>query len=79
MGLGQVIRGWRAERGATARVVAQHLGKGRTTIFLWESGSGRPDPVDIRRLGEFLGATEEQIAHALDLRSRMPLEHGTAA
>lgn len=68
--LGALLRSRRL--GASIRTIemARRLGKGRTTIFLWETDRGRPDPVDIRRWCEACQAPESVIAQALDLRSR---------
>jgi transcriptional regulator with XRE-family HTH domain len=67
--LGPFLQERRKESGRRVLEVVAHMGVSKATVYLWESALSRPDPVDIRRLLQFYGCSEEQIAEALRLRS----------
>lgn len=70
MDLGSYLRDLR-ERSKTPKVadVSAATGIPKPTIYMWEGPRSRPDPVDIRKLCTFYGASEDQIAESLRLRS----------
>lgn len=78
MTLGELLRRLR-ERSPSGRTsvtaASRALEIPRTTIYMWEGPTSRPEPEDLRRYLEWLGAPEAWILVALDLRSRAP---GTA-
>lgn len=75
MGLGETLRSLR-ENSPRGRIrpstVTREYGLSRQTLYLWESPHSKPEPVDLRRYCEWLGATEEQILDVLRLRSLSP-------
>jgi len=77
MKIGAYLRELR-KRGPRGHIPMRHVVRDlkvpRQTVYLWESLQSRIDPQDIRRLCTYLGATEEQIAEALRLRSLLPEE-----
>jgi transcriptional regulator with XRE-family HTH domain len=67
--LGPFLRGLRQRARIRVAEVVTALEVPRPTLYLWEGPRSRPDPVALRRLCEFYGAAETEIAEALRLRS----------
>lgn len=72
MTIGAYLHARRKASGKKLGEIAAHMGIARSTIFWWEGPKSRAEPASIRKLLEFYGCNEIEIAEALRLRSLVP-------
>lgn len=75
--LGDLMAALRTRRGLTMAQVIEELGVPRSTAYVWESASSRPDPEHLQRLLDLYEASDADRLHAWELRAR-PLESSSA-
>ncbi len=53
--LGYFLRSYRAKNNISQRELAENMGVGKNTVYLWESGATRPSIASLVKLSELFG------------------------
>ena len=70
--IGKRLRALRAERGMTARELAEEIGVSFPTIYRWESGDRIPDGFNMGKLMNVFGVRMRDIISDIDLGAETP-------
>lgn len=55
------LREWRQRRGISQTQAAEELGCSQPTVSSWESGKLLPDAINLKRIGQVLGVTVDDL------------------
>lgn len=70
--LGKKINEHRVAAGVSVPQLAEALGKGRGTIYAWESGDRRPSAQALGRLATYLNVSHDDRIQLLVMLSELP-------